>query len=178
MIKKTSMAFILWLFLCSQSWAEPDVFFSDSDKYEDAYLSHKLEGDKIKFLLTKPILKFELPDEYFDLNDLKNYINTKYQFENNIIKVEFEKMLNQSFNSQLKAKVFLDELLRVLAGFKHETSGPVLASAPELAPEKSSGGCSSVLGNQQSNNYFLIFLLIIYGLCRFRVLDDRSPKSA
>lgn len=164
---------IYCFFLCLGSWAEPDVFFVDSDSYDGAYLTHEFKDDKIKFLLTKPILNFKLRDEYFDLEELKNYINNIYQFSDNSTRSEFKRMLKESFKSQLKAEEFLVELLNVLAGFKPEAAAPV----PTPTPEKSSGGCQSMSGNQQSTNYFFLFLALIYGLQRNRFLKGPKAKS-
>lgn len=153
-IKQRAFLLMFCLFLCSKLWADPDVFFSDSDNYNGAYLAHEFNGNKIKFLLTKPILYFQLPDEFFELEDLKNYINNTHNFPSSSMKNEFNKMLEQSFKSEFKAEKFLEELMSVFAGFRQ---GAAL-------PDTSSGGCASVAGDGQSAIY-LVFL-ILYALRR------------
>jgi hypothetical protein len=160
MNKKISCLVIFWFFLCFDSWSKPDVFFADSDNYDGAYLNHEIKDGKIKFLLTKPILSFKLPDDYFDLDKLKDYISTTYKFEDPAMKVDFEKMLGHSFESAHKAKEFLTELLSVLAGFKQE----------QQQLDKNQGGCASMPGNIPSNNYLFVFLILIYIFARFRKL--------
>lgn len=105
-------------FACISTLSSPDVYFSDSDKYDGAYLSNEFDGNKVKFVLTGKILDFSMPNKFYDIDDLLFYIENTYIFSSQTIKNDFINMLQSSFQSQFKAKEFLNELLNMLNSFK------------------------------------------------------------
>ena len=115
--KKYSLLWAMVCCVCSSAFAKPDVFFTD----QEAYLSHELGPNSIKFILTGPILDFNLTDKFFDAEKLRNYIENVHNFEDKALKNEFIDMLNMSFESKFTAQAFLSELRKVLDGYDSTT---------------------------------------------------------
>ena len=118
--RKLAYFFILGAVLSPSLNAKPDVFFADSDTYNGAYLRHEFSGDgtQVKFVLTKPIAGINLPNNFYNFDQLKNYISNTYLFPSVAMQQEFEDMMAMSFESRFRAKEFLEELLKVLAAFR------------------------------------------------------------
>lgn len=96
--------------------ANPDVSFRDSK----VYLKHELQGLDVKFLLSEPVQGINLPDEFFSSEKLVDFIEQKYAFTNEKMKVEFLRMLRMSFESEFKFQEFMDELKIFIDSFKQQ----------------------------------------------------------
>ena len=136
--------------------ARPDVIFTDSDKYNGSYLKHSLMGNKIKFLLSQDVPQFSLPDEYFSVNKLITFLDEKYVFTNEDLKIEFLRMMRMSIESQFTLQEFITELTKFLSEFKIW-----------LDKGKGEEGCSTT-----STSYSSLLLLSV-GLL-FRIIRARS----
>jgi hypothetical protein len=136
--------------------ADPDVYFKDSGNYEEAYLIHELDGNKIKFLLSTAVEGFNLPDQFFDLDDVHEYLND-YSFPDLNMKDEFERMLKQSFTSRFSLEKFITELNKFLTSLKNQTS------------RKPAGCCSSFENNS-------LTIIIPFLLLRLYISNQRRRR--
>lgn len=96
------------------AFSNPDISFIDSrSKYNDSYLRHELEGNRIRFVIEGNIDNIQMPTTLFPIEDLKNFIRN-YRPLFPALREEFIDMLQQSMYSRYRAKTFLLALLRVL----------------------------------------------------------------
>jgi len=96
--------------------AQPDVYFTDSNDHNGAYLIHDIQGYQISFTLNEPDFGIIIPSKFYNLDTLRDYIKNTHRFSSPQLKAEFIDMLNMSFESTFKGKEFLEELQRVLVG--------------------------------------------------------------
>src|SRR5580698_11176962 len=92
-------AIVAMFWLSSIMHANPDVIFSDSSDYDGAYLKHELDHNKLKFQLSQTVLDIHLPDEFFNVSKMVDFLEHKYIFKNDELKLEFLRMLRMSIVS-------------------------------------------------------------------------------
>ena len=97
--------------------ANPDVFFADSARFGGAYLTHELEGNNIKFKMTEPV-GVAMPERSYDLDALVAFTSNEYRFTNARLKPEFQRMFEESFESEFGMMAFLNELVLLLNNFR------------------------------------------------------------
>lgn len=146
--------------------ASPDVIFSDSAAYDGIILKHELNGDKIKFLLSGNVSGITVPDEFYSVEALVDFLESGYVFTNKDkdMNIEFLRMLKMSIESKFTLKEFMAELNLFLNEFK-------LWSSSKESAQDSAGGCGAT--NASSSPLLIACLLYLFLRQRHSMHESR-----